>query len=174
MEAVLDNPLILLTDHKILDPDALTNVRQIADAEGRPLLIIAEDISPGVIVSLMDEGGCGKYLIVHPPEYGHWRAGMMDDLAILTGGEVVAKSLGKSIENVTLRQLGGAESVIASSTITQIIRGNGDTAAIKARRAQVQRQHDAAPPTSIRTNCESACQSCLVEWLSSRSAGSRP
>jgi len=81
-------------DHKILSPDDLVNVRKIAEKENRPLLIIAEEIAPTVVVSLMDNDGIGKYLIVHPPEYGHWRTAMMDDLAILTGGEVVARESG--------------------------------------------------------------------------------
>lgn len=146
MEAVLENPLILMTDHKILHPDILKNVRSIADQQNRPLLIVAEEIAPDVVVSLMDKGGAGKYLIVHPPEYGHWRAAMMDDLAILTGGEVLARDLGKKIENVTLSQLGGAKKVKVSSSLTSILQGEGDPAAIRARRAQVQRQHDVAPP----------------------------
>lgn len=146
MEAVLDNPLILMTDHKIPHPDILDNVRAIADEQGRPLLIVAEEIAPDVVVSLMDQGGAGKYLIVHPPEYGHWRAAMMDDLAILTGGEVLARDLGKKIQNVTLAQLGGAQKVKVSSSLTSILRGEGDPDAIRARRAQVQRQHDVAPP----------------------------
>ena len=146
MEAVLENPLILMTDHKILKPELLVNARGIADEQGRPLLIVAEEIAPEVVVTLMNEGGAGKYLIVHPPEYGHWRAAMMDDLAIMTGGEVLARELGKTIENVTLDQLGGAESARVSSSFTSILRGEGDPAAVRARRDQVQRQHDAAPP----------------------------
>ncbi|MGQ7846465.1 molecular chaperone GroEL [Granulosicoccus sp. 3-233] len=146
MEAVLENPLILMTNHKILDPDDLYRAREIAHQEGRPLLIIAEEIAPSVIVSLMDNGGAGKYLVIHPPEYGHWRTAMMDDLAILTGGEVIARDLGRKVGDVTLAQLGGADRVIASSSFTSIVRGNGDASSIKARRAQVQRQHDAAPP----------------------------
>lgn len=146
MEAVLDNPLILLTDQKILKPDILKTARAIADEQNRPLLIVAEEIAPDVVVSLMDQGGAGEYLIVHPPEYGHWRAAMMDDLAILTGGEVLARDLGKKIETVSLQQLGGAEKARVSSSFTSIIRGEGDPAAIRARRDQVQRQHDVAPP----------------------------
>jgi len=146
MEAVLVNPLILMTDQKILDPDVLSNARKIADEEDRPLLIIAEEISPTVVVSLMDSGGAGKYLIVHPPEYGQWRTAMMDDIAVLTGGEVLARDLGRKIEGVVPAQLGEAESVVASSSFTSIIRGCGDATAIKARREQVQRLHDAAPP----------------------------
>ncbi|MCV3274263.1 molecular chaperone GroEL [Roseobacter sinensis] len=146
MEAVLNNPLILLTDQKIPNPEILKNARNIADDQNRPLLIVAEEIAPEVVISLMDAGGAGKYLIVHPPEYGHWRAAMMDDLAILTNGEVLARDLGKKIENVTLAQLGGAQQVRVSSSFTSIIRGEGNPDAIRARRDQVQRQHDVAPP----------------------------
>ncbi|SFJ96227.1 molecular chaperone GroEL [Celeribacter neptunius] len=146
MEAVLRHPLILMTDQKILKPDLLDNARRIADAENRPLLIIAEEIAPEVVITLLENGGAGKYLIVHPPEYGHWRTAMMDDLAILTGGEVLARDLGKKIENVTRAQLGGAETVRTHASHTSILRGEGDPEAIRARRAQVQRQHDVAPP----------------------------
>ena len=146
MEAVLGNPLILMTDQKILHPDVLQNACNIAGKENRPLLIVAEEIAPEVVISLMDDGGAGRYLIVHPPEYGHWCAAMMDDLAILTGGEVLARDLGKKVESVTLAQLGGAQKVKVSSSLTSIIRGEGDSATIKARREQVQRQHDVAPP----------------------------
>ena len=163
MEAVLDNPLILMTDQKILSPGILKSACDIASAEGRPLLIVAEEIAPEVVIHLMDNGGAGKYLIVHPPEYGHWRSAMMDDLAIMTGGEVLARDLGKKVENVTLAQLGGAQKVKVSSSLTSIIRGDGDVTAVRARRDQVQRQHDMAPP-----NIE---QDKLRERVSKLSAG---
>lgn len=146
MEAVLRNPLILMTDQKILAPDVLENALAIAKGEDRPLLIIAEEIAPEVVVKLLDNGGAGQYLIVHPPEYGHWRTAMLDDLAILTGGEVLARDLGKKIENVTREQLGGASMVRAHASGTAVLQGEGDPAAIAARRNQVQRQHDVAPP----------------------------
>ncbi len=146
MEAVLRNPLILLTDQKILKPEMLDAAIAIAEGEKRPLLIVAEEISPEVVVKLLEGGGAGKYLIVHPPEYGHWRTAMMDDLAILTGGEVLARDLGKKIENVTRAQLGGAETVRSHAGGTSVLRGEGDPDAIVARRKQVQRQHDVAPP----------------------------
>ncbi|MAU46736.1 MAG: molecular chaperone GroEL [Yangia sp.] len=146
MEAVLRHPLILMTDQKILKPAMLDSARRIADEENRPLLIIAEEIAPEVIITLLGDGGAGKYLIVHPPEYGHWRQAMLDDLAILTGGEVLARDLGKKIETVPRAQLGGAETVRTHASHTSILRGEGDPEAIRARRAQVQRQHDAAPP----------------------------
>ncbi|MAC81589.1 MAG: molecular chaperone GroEL [Rhodobacteraceae bacterium] len=146
MEAVLRHPLILMTDQKILKPELLDNAIAIAESEKRPLLIIAEEIAPEVVIKLLEGGGAGKYLIVHPPEYGHWRTAMMDDLAILTGGEVLARDLGKRIENVTRAQLGGAEVVRSHASGTSILRGEGDPEAITARRNQVQRQHDVAPP----------------------------
>ncbi len=146
MEAVLRNPLILMTDQKILKPQVLDKAVSIAEGENRPLVIIAEEIAPEVVVTLLDKGDSGKFLIVHPPEYGHWRTAMMDDLAILTGGEVLARDLGKSIENVTRDQLGGAAMVRAHANGTAVLQGQGDPAAITARRKQVQRQYDAAPP----------------------------
>ncbi len=146
MEVVLDKPLILLTDHKILDPKALNAARAIAEEEGRPLLIVAEEISPDVVVTLLGNGSAGKYLVVHPPEYGHWRKAMMDDLAILTGGSVIARDLGGRLEDVTRAELGAAETVRTTASHTSVIRGAGSPAAIEARRAQVQRQYDVAPP----------------------------
>lgn len=146
MEAVLERPLILLTDQKILHPSALDAARNIAEAEGRPLLVVAEEIAPEVVVTLLEASKPGRYLIVHPPEYGHWRKAQMDDLAILTGGEVLARDLGKKVETVTRAQLGGARQVRASASQTTVVKGEGDAGAILARRLQVQRQYDIAPP----------------------------
>jgi chaperonin GroEL len=146
MEAVLEHPLILMTDLKIREPSALDAVRRIADKAGRPLLVVAEEMAPEVVITLLGKHGPGKYLVVHPPEYGHWRKAMMEDLAILTGGHVIARDLGGRIEDVTADELGSAERVRTSSSHTSIIRGSGDPAAIAARRAQVQRQYEAAPP----------------------------
>lgn len=146
MEVHLERPLILLTDQKILHPSALDTARGIADAEGRPLLIVAEEVAPEVVVTLLEAAAPGKYLIVHPPEYGHWRKAQMDDLAILTGGEVLARDLGRKLENVTRAQLGAARQVRSSANQTTVIKGEGDPGAISARRAQVQRQYDIAPP----------------------------
>ena len=146
MEARLDNPLILLTDQKILKPEELDAARAIADADGRPLLIVAEEISPEVVVMLLEAAKPGKYLIVHPPEYGNWRRTQMDDLAIMTGGEVLARDLGRQVKNVTREQLGGAQAVHSSAHNTTVIQGEGDVDAVNARRLQVQRQYNAAPP----------------------------
>lgn len=146
MEAVLERPLIVMTDLKIKEPAQLDAARAIATKAKRPLLIIAEEVSPEVVVTLLGKTGPGKYLIVHPPEYGHWRKAMMEDLAILTGGKVIARDLGGRLEDITKDDLGSAERVKTSASYTSIIRGDGNNDAIAARRAQVQRQYDAAPP----------------------------
>ncbi|WP_417720184.1 molecular chaperone GroEL [Salipiger sp.] len=164
MEAVLRYPLILMTDQKILQPSILDGAIAIAEGEGRPLLIIAEEIAPEVVMKLLGNGGAGKFLIVHPPEYGHWRSAMMDDLAIITGGEVLARDLGKRIEDVTRDQLGGCEMVRSTASATSVLRGEGDHDAVVARRNQVQRMHDVAPP-----NIE---QDKLRERLAKLSGGS--
>ncbi|TPI59090.1 molecular chaperone GroEL [Mesorhizobium sp. B3-1-7] len=146
MEAVLERPLILMTDLKIKEPQSLEAARRIADEAGRPLLIVSEEVSPEVVVTLLGKQGPGKYLIVHPPEYGHWRKAMMEDLAIITGGRVIARDLGGRLEDITVDDLGTADRVKTSSSYTSIIRGGGNHDAIASRRAQVQRQYEAAPP----------------------------
>lgn len=146
MEAVLEKPYILLTDLKIKEVSELDAIRKAVTATGRPLLIVAEEVSPDVVMSLLSQEGKGKILVVHPPEYGHWRKAMMEDIAILMGGRVIARDLGGRLENVTLDDLGKAEQVRAGTSEIIISRGAGDAAAIKARRAQVTRQYHEAPP----------------------------
>ena len=146
MLAVQDNPYVVITDQKIKDPSQLDAVRAIADADDRPLLIIAEEVQPDVVVMLLDQGGNGKYVVVHPPEYGQWREAMLDDLAILLGGKVLARDLGKRLEDITRDDLGQCDQVRVSPNETVIIRGKGDSEAVAARRKQVQRQFELAPP----------------------------
>lgn len=146
MEVVLDQPYILLTDLKIKTPAEIAPVRQAVAETGRPLVIIAEEVGPEVLVALLGQGQKGRVLVVNPPDYGHWRKDRMDDIAIITGGRVIARDLGGKLEAVTLADLGSARQVRASARETVIIRGSGDTAAIAARRAQVAKQYELAPP----------------------------
>ena len=146
MRAVIENPYLLLTDIKTTSPEQLVAAKQIAEEDNRPLVIISEETSPEVLVTLLGDDGPGKYLVVHPPEFGHWRRAMMEDLAILTGGRVLARDLGHRLEDITREQLGKAERVEATASDTTIIRGAGDPSLIAARRDQVQRQYDIAPP----------------------------
>ena len=147
MQAVLENPLILLTDHKIRSPEEIEGVLAEVNRSGRPLLLVAEEISPETLVTLLSERtrpGC-RVAAIHPPEFGHWRKSTLEDLAILTGGRVIARELGERLEGATLADLGGADQVRISASETIVRGGHGEPDAIAARRAQVSRHHDAAP-----------------------------
>ncbi|MBS7537558.1 molecular chaperone GroEL [Ancylobacter lacus] len=146
MEVVLDEPYILLTDLKIRTPQEIAGIRKAVAETGRTLVIIAEEIAPDVVVTLLGDGNRGKVLVVNPPDYGHWRKAMMDDLAIITGGRVIARDLGGRLEEVGLDELGTARQVRASARETVIVRGGGNAEQVAARRAQVARQHELAPP----------------------------
>jgi chaperonin GroEL len=146
MTAEVMNPYIILTDIKLKSPDQLAAAKKIADADKRPLLIISEETAPEVLLTLLGTDGPGKYLVVHPPEFGKWRNHLMEDLAILTGGKVLARDLGDKLENITRKEMGSADRVKASNSDTVVVRGHGDPKAVVARRAQVQRLFDIAPP----------------------------
>jgi chaperonin GroEL len=146
MRVVLQHPYIVLTDIKLKTPSQLEAARKIAAEDGRPLVLISEDTSPEVLQSLLGKDLVGKFLVVHPPEFGHWRKNMMEDLAILTGGKVLVRDLGDRLEDITREQLGSAQRIEATQSDTIIIKGEGDPAAIAARRAQVERLYDLAPP----------------------------
>ena len=146
MRAVIEHPYIVLTDIKMKTVDQLAAAKQIAAEDGRPLVLVSEDTSPEVLQSLLGKEAVGKYLVVHPPEFGHWRKNMMEDLAILTGGKVLVRDLGDRLEDITREHLGSAERVVSTQSDTVIIRGEGNAAAIAARRAQVERLYDNAPP----------------------------
>lgn len=146
MRAVLVKPYIIMTDIKTTSPEQLTTAKRIAEEDNRPLVIISEETSPEVLLTLLGSDGPGKYLVVHPPEFGQWRKAMLEDLAILTNGKVLARDLGDRLEDITREQMGTAARVEASASDTLIIRGDGDPKAIAARRVQVQRLHDMAPP----------------------------
>jgi len=147
MQVVLDNPFILMTDHKIQTVDQLAGVISIIEKSGRPLLIIAEEVAPPVIMQMLSrrEKNNFKMAAIHPPEFGHWRKAMLEDIAITTGGRVISIDLGGKIEKGELHDLGSARQVRISSSKTLITAGNGDPKKIAARREQVMRQYDAAP-----------------------------
>jgi len=147
MQVVLDDPFILMTDHKIVTADQLNGVLSMIEKSGRPLLIIAEEVAPPVIMQLLSrrEKTNFKVAAIHPPEYGHWRKAMLEDIAIATGGKVVSVDLGGRIENAELSDLGSARQVRISSTKTLITAGRGEPRKVSARREQVMRQYEAAP-----------------------------
>src|SRR6202051_1872997 len=147
MQVVLDNPFILMTDHKIQTGEQLAGVISLIEKSGRPLLIIAEEVAPPVIMQLLArrEKTNFKVAAIHPPEFGHWRKAMLEDIAITTGGRVISVDLGGKLEKAELHDLGSARQVRISASKTLITAGGGDQKKIAARREQVMRQYDAAP-----------------------------
>jgi chaperonin GroEL len=147
MQVVLDNPFILMTDHKIQIGDQLAGVISLVERSGRPLLIIAEEVAPPVIMQLLARRDKNNFKVaaIHPPEFGHWRKTMLEDIAIASGGRVISVDLGGKLEKAELHDLGSARQVRISASKTLITAGGGDPKAVAARREQVMRQYDAAP-----------------------------
>jgi chaperonin GroEL len=156
MQVVLDDPYILMTDLKLLTQDEVAAIRAVTRGTNRPLLIIAEEVAPGCVISLLSEQEKGgpRVAAIHPPDYGHWRKSMLEDLAIVTGGRVIARDLGGCIQEVVLRDLGTARQVRISANQTVISAGGGDPVAVEARRQQVKRQAELAPPNIERDKLE--------------------
>jgi chaperonin GroEL len=147
MQVVMDNPHILMTDQRLMTVEEVKAIIALVGVSKRPLLVIAEEVAPACVVALLawrDKGG-PVVAAIHPPEYGHWRKAALEDLAILTGGRVIARDLGGIVAGVELRDLGSARQVRISSNQTVVTAGAGDPALVTARRQQVSRQHELAP-----------------------------
>ena len=148
MLVVLDEPFILMTDLKLQTQEEVAAVQAVIAGNKRPLLVIAEEVAPACVITLLGsrEKGGPAVAAIHPPDYGHWRKSMLEDLAIVTGGRVIARELGGRIEQVMLRDLGTARQVRITADQTVISGGGGDPMAIAARREQVARLMELAPP----------------------------
>ena len=142
MEAVLDDPYILITDKKISNiQEILPLLEQLVQA-GKKLLIIAEDIEGEALTTLVLNKLRGTFTAVgvKAPGYGDRRKAMLQDIAILTGGTVISEELGLELKDATLAQLGRAKSVKVQKENTVIVDGEGDKAAIAARVSQIRGQ----------------------------------
>lgn len=142
MEAVLDNPAILITDRKISSIQEILPVIEPLAQQGQRLLIIAEDVEGDALAALVVNKLKGVFncVAVKAPGFGDRRKAMLEDIAVLTGGQVVSKDLGIEFKDVTPDMLGRCSSVKVDKDNTTIVGGAGDPAAIEARKAAIKEQ----------------------------------
>ncbi|MGG4170111.1 chaperonin GroEL [Rossellomorea vietnamensis] len=142
MEAVLENPYILITDKKIGNIQEVLPVLEQVVQQGKPLLMVAEDVEGEALATLVVNKLRGTFnaVAVKAPGFGDRRKAMLEDLAVLTGGEVITEDLGLDLKSANITQLGRAAKVVVTKENTTVVEGSGDPEKIAARVNQIRAQ----------------------------------
>ena len=142
MEAVMDDPYVLITDRKISSVADILPVLEQVVKQGKQIVIIAEDLDGEALATIVVNKlrGTFKALAVKAPGFGDRRKAMLEDIAILTGGTVISEEIGRKLDSVTLEDLGRARQVRSTKEETTIVDGAGDKAQIAARVDQLKKQ----------------------------------